>query len=90
MTAAGVQVAVIVLHKLVCDILQKCSRITVETMAVEEQYVRAVLFQVCFSCARFNAWLLSHNLKLLYVTFSLHYISSLMCGTLENIFIVYG
>jgi len=37
-TAAGVQVALTVLHKLVCDILQKCSRITVETMTVEEQY----------------------------------------------------
>jgi hypothetical protein len=37
-TAAGVQVALIVLHKFVCDILQKCSAITVETMAVEEQY----------------------------------------------------
>jgi len=88
-TAADVQVALIVLHKLMCGILQKCSRITVETMAVEEQYLRAVLFQVGFSFARFNTWLLFHNLKLLYVNFSLHYISSLMCETLENIFIVY-
>jgi hypothetical protein len=37
-TAAGVQVALIVLHKLVCDSIQKCSRIIVEKMAVEEQY----------------------------------------------------
>jgi hypothetical protein len=37
-TAAGIQVAMIALHELVCDSLQKCSRITVETMALEQQY----------------------------------------------------
>jgi hypothetical protein len=46
MTAAGVQMALIVLRNLMCDILQKCSRITVETMAVEDQYFEGS----CVSC----------------------------------------
>jgi hypothetical protein len=62
-TAAGIQVAMIVLHELVCDSLQKCSRIRVETMDAEQQYFEGSCVTSFFiSFARFNMWLLSQNL----------------------------